>query len=162
MKRMLVVVISFVIIGGSGLTTGQDSQAEQKARIEQHITSLGTRYWDKAVEELVRIGEPAVGPLIAALRPEVQLISARACLALARIGTSRAVDAVFKALDEGSSGVRSEAAGALRYIRSDRAVERLHRACRQRRRLSGPDVRRRRIGNDGFGEEHRCSCCCAQ
>jgi HEAT repeat protein len=125
MKRMLAVVISFVIIGGSGLTTGQDIQAEQKARIEQHITSLGTRYWDKAVEELVRIGEPAVGPLIAALRPEVQLISARACLALARIGTSQAVDAVFKALDEGSSGVRSEAAGALRYIGSDRAVERL-------------------------------------
>jgi HEAT repeat protein len=125
MNKITLIFFSALILGGSGLLTGQDIQAEQKARIKQHITTLGTRYWDKAVEELVRIGEPAVGPLIAALRPEVQLISARACLALARIGTSQAVDAVFKALDEGSSGVRSEAAGALRYLRSDRAVERL-------------------------------------
>ena len=125
MNKITLIFFSALILGGSGLLTGQDIQAEQKARIKQHITTLGTRYWDKAVEELVRIGEPAVGQLIAALRPEVELISARACLALARIGTSQAVDAVFKALDEGSSGVRSEAAGALRYLRSDRAVERL-------------------------------------
>ncbi len=40
-------------------------------------------------------------------------------------GTSKAVDAVFKALENGSYEVRSEAAGALRYIGSDRARERM-------------------------------------
>lgn len=113
MKKIIAMVISAMIFGSSGLAIGQDVQAERKGKIEQLIAGLGTRYWDKAVEDLVQIGEPAVGPLIATLRPEVRLISSRACLALARIGTSKAVDAVFQALAEGSAEVRSEAAGAL-------------------------------------------------
>ena len=115
-------VISAMILGSSGLVIRSDIEAEQKVRIDQLISNLGTRYWDKAVEELVQIGEPAAGPLIAALRPEVRFTSSRACLALARIGTPKAVEAVFQALAEGSAEVRSEAAGALRCIGSDRAV----------------------------------------
>jgi HEAT repeat protein len=123
MMKITAIVIGALALGSYGLAAGHGVPAEQKARIEQSITNLGTRYWDKAVEDLVLIGEPAVEPLIAALRPEVRFISARACLALARIGTPKAVEAVFRALAEGSSEVRSEAAGALPYIGSDRALE---------------------------------------
>jgi len=125
MKRIIVMIVTAMIVGGSSLAIAQDIQAERKGKIDLLITSLGTRYWDKAVEDLVQIGEPAVEPLIAALGPEVQLISSRACLALARIGTPKAVDAVFEALEKGSAAVRVEAAGALRYIGSDRAFNRL-------------------------------------
>jgi len=125
MKRMIVIIVSVVILAGCVATIAQDIQAEQKSRIAPLIATLGTRDWDKAVEALVQIGEPAVGPLIAALRPEVRFTSSRACLALARIGTSKAVDAVFEALEQGSAEVRIEAAGALRHIRSDRALDRL-------------------------------------
>jgi hypothetical protein len=111
-----------MIFGNSGQAIGQDIQAERKGKIELLIAGLGTRYWDKSIEGLVQIGEPAVGPLIAALRPEVRFISSRACLALARIGTSKAVDAVFQALAEGSAEVRREAANALQYVGSDRAL----------------------------------------
>lgn len=125
MKRKLAWILTTLIFMSSSLIFAQGIGAEQKERIEQLIVLLGTRNWDKAVEELVQIGEPAVDPLIAALHPEVRFVSARACLALARIGIPKAVKAVYEALDKGGGGVRSEAASALRYIGSDRALNRL-------------------------------------
>jgi hypothetical protein len=43
-----------------------NGQPQQQAEIATAIERLNGRDWDKAVETLVAIGEPAVGPLIAA------------------------------------------------------------------------------------------------
>ncbi len=93
--------------------------------IETAIAALGTREWDRAVEVLAAIGEPAVEPLIAATRSEVRFIPGRACLALARIGTPRANEAVLAATHSPGIPLRAGAAEALRYIPPAAAVPRL-------------------------------------
>ena len=88
------------------------------------IASLGGRYGDKAAEDLIAIGEPAVGPLLAELRAgggRAQL----ACLPLARIGTTPAADAVIEALRAPDPRVAESAAAALRFVKTARSADAL-------------------------------------
>ena len=122
MKRMLAVVISFVIVGGSGPTTGQDVQAEQKAKIEQQITSLGTRYWDKAAASLGKLGSgKSVGPLLRAARDESSAVRQSARDALVRIGCP-AAPAVARVLRDPNPQVRWTAALMLGKMASEQGA----------------------------------------
>jgi len=56
-----------LIVFASGCGPAGPNDAQQTEAIAALIDRLETRDWDKAVEELVRIGKPAVDPLIAAL-----------------------------------------------------------------------------------------------
>ncbi len=75
----------------------QERKAGEEPNSPELIDRLNTRNWAKAVEDLVGIGEPAVGPLIEALSRDDRFIPGRACIALARIGTPAAVEAVYGA-----------------------------------------------------------------
>jgi len=101
----------------------QEIRSTQSSQIDALIAQLGTRDWEKAVDALVAIGEPAVEPLIAALNREEGFISARSCRALARIGATRAVEAVFAATRSRNGQVRGEAALALEDVKSEKATE---------------------------------------
>ncbi|MGD2246487.1 MAG: HEAT repeat domain-containing protein, partial [Candidatus Aminicenantes bacterium] len=120
-------ILSFFIFMLVGVFYGvpQDKEFDRAKRIGDQIKVLETRHWDKAVDNLVQVGEPAVEPLIKAIKDNIKFISARSCYALARIGTSRAVTAVMEALKnpQGQIMVREYAADALGYVKSDESLQ---------------------------------------
>jgi len=94
--------------------------------VEGLIKALGYKSEDylipnNAAFALVEIGEPAVEPLIDALKNENIDIRQRAAFALGNIGDKRAVEPLIEALND--ELVRSNAATALGKIGDARAVE---------------------------------------
>jgi len=84
----------------------------------------------KASEALSRIGEPAVEPLLSALRHRKATVRKRAASALTRMAAfhhtdERIVEPLVRALRDRDAEVRREAASGLGYIRDKRAVESL-------------------------------------
>ena len=78
---------------------------------------------DSAIESLVEIGEPAVEPLIQALKDEDSFVREGAAEALGKIGDKRAVEPLINALKDEDRDVREAAAEALGEIGDKRAVE---------------------------------------
>ena len=78
---------------------------------------------DKAQLALVRIGAPAVEPLIQTLKDENRNIRWRAAEALGKIGDARAVEPLIQALMYGDSGVRKHIVRALGSIRDAKVIE---------------------------------------
>ena len=76
-----------------------------------------------AAEALVKIGAPAVEPLIAALKDKDSDVRYAAAKALGEIKDPRAVEPLIAALGDESSGVRLAAAKSLGEIKDPRAVE---------------------------------------
>jgi HEAT repeat protein len=126
--RSTIADIAAVLLAGWGVVApAQQAPPHTDARVPALIASLGGRYGDKAAEELVAIGEPAVAPLLAELGAgggRAQL----ACLPLARIGTAPAVDAVIEALHGPDPGVAASAAAALRVVKTARSAGALAKA----------------------------------
>jgi HEAT repeat protein len=75
------------------------------------------------VQTLVKMGQPAVEPLIAALRDPRPLVSMHAAEALGQIQDVRAVEPLIAALSDPRDGVRMFAARALGQLGDARAVE---------------------------------------
>ncbi len=110
--------------------TTQDTRPVKREKIDELINEFSGQSWKQAVDAIVEIGQPAVGPLIEVLRNETispWSIHARAIESLSRIGTPRAVDAVVEALDKKrlNKYVRGLAAVALGNHDSDQAVQAL-------------------------------------
>ena len=66
--KSITIVFTIVILfscSGFGANPGEASASEKG--IQELIKQLDSRTWDQAAEELVRIGEPAVEPLLRAL-----------------------------------------------------------------------------------------------
>ena len=80
---------------------------------------VAKKEWDEAV----KLGEPAVEPLINALKDEDSGVRWKAAEALEEIGDERAVEPLINALKDEDSGVREGAAEALGEIGDERAVE---------------------------------------
>ncbi|MFQ6078745.1 MAG: HEAT repeat domain-containing protein [Thermodesulfobacteriota bacterium] len=77
----------------------------------------------EAARALVRIGKPAVEPLIAALKDEDSYIRGYAAEALGEIGDPRAVEPLIAALEDKDPSVSEKVAWALGEIKDRRAVE---------------------------------------
>lgn len=92
------------------------------SQIEQLIKQLGdnTRQKRRAVSKLIRIGEPALEPLLDALeRTSDEAVQQAALLILGRIGDKRAVPAIWKILDgEKSHTIESSAITALAQLKA--------------------------------------------
>jgi HEAT repeat protein len=76
----------------------------------------------RKLDELVKIGEPAVEPLIGALKDRSKDVRRSAALALGKIRDARAVEPLIDALKDRSKDVRGSAALALGEIGDKRAV----------------------------------------
>jgi len=76
------------------------SETEKVQNIDELIAAFGTPDWEKAIESLAKIGEPAVKPLVEALidYSSHRYKPYRAALALGRIGSPRAEEALLMAL----------------------------------------------------------------
>ena len=81
-----------------------------------------------AADALVKIGEPAVEPLIQALTDPNAVVRSYVAFSLGQIGDQRAVQGLIKALNDQNDVVRSEAAHALGRIGDPSAIEPLSRA----------------------------------
>lgn len=97
----------------------------------------------KARMELVQIGGPSVGPLVAALKTGHKPLPERAADALGGIGDRRAVEALITALDDPDADVCRAAECALGWIGNVRAVGPL---CR----MLGRDQTRSNLAFDAF------------
>ena len=83
-KSITIVVAIVVLFSCSGLGVNPGEASVSEKRIQELIKQLDGRTWDRAVKELVRIGEPAVEPLLRALNQNSQWISARASIPLSK------------------------------------------------------------------------------
>lgn len=96
---------------------------------------LGYDYEDErkaAVEALVKIGKPAVEPLIQALKNENAYIRSGASECLGKIKDSKAVEPLIQVLKDEVAAVRKSAVSALGSLHSDVAVEPLVQALKDR------------------------------
>jgi len=117
-------IAAVLLAAWSAAAPARQAPPQTTDRVPALVASLGGRYGDKAAEELVAIGEPAVAPLLTELRAgggRAQLT----CLPLARIGTAPAVDAVIEALHGPDPGVAASAAAALRVVKTARSADAL-------------------------------------
>ena len=99
MKSITIVVAMAVLLGCSGFGANPGEASGSERRIQELIKQLDSRTWDRAAKELVRIGDPAVDPLLRALNQNSHWISARACNPLSKIRSEKAVDGLLGALD---------------------------------------------------------------
>jgi len=99
MKSITIGVAIVVWLNCSGLGANPGGASGSEKRIQELIQQLDGRTWDRAAKELVRIGEPAVDPLLRALNQNSHWISARACNPLSKIRSAKAVDGLLGALD---------------------------------------------------------------
>ena len=76
-----------------------------------------------AVTDLVKIGQPAVEPLLSALENENKDVRSSAVRALGQIGDARAFQPLIKTLEDEDKDVRSSAAVALGQIGDTRAFQ---------------------------------------
>jgi len=83
------------------------------AYVGQGIVCIG---WI-ALPALVKIGEPAVGPLIQALGDEIEFVRVLAARALGEIGDARAVEPLTKSLKDKERDVRGAAKEALERLK---------------------------------------------
>jgi HEAT repeat protein len=105
-------------------------------------------YWvaKKEWNKCVKIGTPAVKPLIAALKDKDENVRKQAAYALGKIGDAQAVEPLSAALEDNDARVRRGAAEALRKIGDAQAVEPLIAA------LKDNDARVRKNAAEALGE----------
>ncbi len=110
-----------LLLCGTALGFVQDARSERDRKIAELIGNLGTRYWEKAADELVGIGEAAVERLIETLNTGSGRPAENANYVLCRIGNLKAVEAVIRALrnPEFHHRVRAYAAQALGEMESE-------------------------------------------
>ncbi|MBN2327653.1 MAG: HEAT repeat domain-containing protein [Candidatus Omnitrophica bacterium] len=126
MKRFclfLMMAIAAIVSGAA-----MDSLENLSDRIQTHIDGLSSRDWDKNMDALVKIGEPAVSFLISAMNQPVQdslWRQRRSAGALGRIGSPAAERALLEATHDGSLNihVRRSAVEALGQIASPQALQ---------------------------------------
>ncbi|MFQ5965680.1 MAG: HEAT repeat domain-containing protein [Candidatus Scalinduaceae bacterium] len=80
---------------------------------------------EEATKVLVKIGEPAVEPLISSLKSENWRIRVRVALALGKIMDSRAIEPLIAALNDKEHLIRASVIAALANIDDHRAIETL-------------------------------------
>ena len=123
-------IVLFVFMAG-GLAAGTG----EREQVDKLIGKLGQGDWQDAVDALVKIGEPAVEPLIRTLQNrniKAWVIHARAVDALAKIGSRQAIDAVVESVKNTGLNpyVRGSAALIVAELKPTEAVKVLSRASR--------------------------------
>jgi HEAT repeat protein len=124
-KTLLMAGCIALLISGASWGWNQDVKSEQENKIEELMGMLGTRYWEKAADELVQMGEAVVDPLIELLNRGSGRPSENANYVLARIGTPKALDAIVKALknQKFDGRIRGNAAAVMGDIASEEFID---------------------------------------
>ena len=113
-----------------GAVAGQGQRHEGfrpgEPAVEPLLRALRDEHWDvrrRAAWELGNIGDPAVKPLIHALNDERWDVRRKAAWALGNIKAPQAIEPLIHTLEDERADVREQAAWALGALRDLRAVE---------------------------------------
>jgi HEAT repeat protein len=122
-KRLFFGLVVLLVFMAGGFA----SFAGEREQVEELIGKLGQVDWLDALDALVKIGEPAVEPLIHTLQDrniKIWVIHARAVDALAKIGSKQAVNAIVKSVEDAGLNpyVRAAAARSLGQIKAENAA----------------------------------------
>ena len=117
------ILYSLIVISILILTLIKYSQADDINKLLQSFYKENYYEHQKAIESLVKIGAPAVEPLINALKNENFHVRASAATTLGKIKDTRAVGPLIVALKDKHEHVRSSAADALGEIKDNRAIK---------------------------------------
>jgi HEAT repeat protein len=117
MRVLRLVAVGFVLLGGV-VGCGKVDRVQRLTTILQNET--GNKV-ERAKDELIRIGQPAVGPVLRLLKHEDSAVRIRAIEVLEGIGDPEAVEPLIAALKD-SPDVREAAAAALGKMNDPRAV----------------------------------------
>jgi HEAT repeat protein len=110
----------------SATCAGCLSKDPTEARVDKLIKNLGDkdeRVSYTSADELCKIGEPAVDPLIKALKDDNPSVRSYAAGALGIIGDHKATDPLIKTLKDNDRGVRIAASRALGELKDQKAIE---------------------------------------
>ena len=123
-NKLFALVGIVILLFGTAMGYAKEGKTEQEKKIDELIGNLGTRYWEKAADELVKIGESSVTPLIKLLNIGSGRPSENANFVLARIGTPKALDAIVMALrnQKFHHRVRAYAAAAIGDVGSKKFI----------------------------------------
>jgi len=122
LKRCFVAVVLLCFCVPGFVPAGY-GQTDRVSRLISELKGKNARVRHRAAEELVKIGAPAVEPLIAALKDPDSPVRVGAVGVLGNIKDPRAVEPLMAALKDPDSGARGGAAVALGKIKDPRAVE---------------------------------------
>ena len=125
LRPVVVIVVVVFFVSEFGVGPGIHARQQPDARIAALIAALDTRNWDQAVDQLVALGPQATGQLLATLGRREGLAAARACIALAKIGTPQAIDAVLEATRSPDRRIREHAAEGLGFVRTEESFDAL-------------------------------------
>ncbi|MFO7966347.1 MAG: HEAT repeat domain-containing protein [Archaeoglobaceae archaeon] len=96
------------------------------------INGLSDKNWrvrKAIINSLIKIGQPALDPLIETLETEVEVAKREyAAKALGLLGDTKAVESLIEALKDENENVRDKAAQALGEIKDERAIKPLEAA----------------------------------
>ena len=126
-SRMKIISISIAIIAliiAGGLLATHLPKIKLQKKIDREISQLGTGDQFKALNVLIKIGEPAVPALIKALQDQSNPFTRRweAAKALGVIKDERAVEPLIKAMSDENEVVRRVTAEALGRLGDKRAI----------------------------------------
>lgn len=124
----------------SGACAGCLGKNPVEARVDKLVNNLGDKDMNvsyPSYEALCEIGEPAVDPLVKALKDDNPSVRSYAAGALGMIGDPKATDPLIEALKDKDPGVRIAAARALGDLKAQKAVEPLIEALKDQ----DPEVR---------------------
>ena len=114
-------VVLLVFIAG-----GFDCFAGDGVRVDKLISKLGQADWQYAINALVKIGEPAVEPLIHTLQNrniKTWVIHTRTANALIKINPETVIKPLIAALKDKDGNVREQAAWVLSQIESNKIAK---------------------------------------
>jgi HEAT repeat protein len=122
-KFLFLFIAALMLLSGiNGFT--QETDSEIQRQIRNHLNALDSRDWEDHIKELVQIGQPAVKPLIDLLNQNTGYPSARACQALAEIGTPEAIQSLMAVLrnERYQYQVKNYAVSALGKVPSEEVI----------------------------------------
>jgi HEAT repeat protein len=125
-RKLLAFIISLACICILDCCSTTSTSKEKELYVKKLINKLSDKdhyIRDKTINELARIGKPAVQPLIAALKDENAVVRINAAKALGYIADKRAVEPLIAVLNDEAWYVRRKAAESLGEIGDARAVE---------------------------------------
>ncbi len=119
---ILITVVALVVIGG--LLAVYLPKVKLQRKIDREISQLGTGDRFRALNVIIKIGEPAVPALIEALQDKSNPFTRRweAAKALGAIKDERAVEPLIKAMSDENEVVRRVTAEALGRLGDKRAI----------------------------------------
>jgi HEAT repeat protein len=132
-NRYIILIIALLI---SSLCYATEREEPLSDRISRLLSNLPSRNWEVIADELIKIGNPSIKPLIDALRDESRghWINERAAWILRAFNTEEIEDLLIKTLGDKTKHIRirTSCAESLGFMKSEKSVDTLFACAKER------------------------------